>query len=95
MIVHGTRWGVLSAELCIQVFRGVTARFRCGFLLSPRPAVPGLMAAAALIYNSLVWIGAPLAIRNVCVFFAPVMSAATALFTYFLTQEVGISVPFV
>lgn len=51
----------------------------------------GLMAAAALLYNALVWIGAPLAIRNVCVFFAPIMSSATALFTYFLTREVCLS----
>lgn len=49
---------------------------------------PGLMITSALIYWSLRALNITIAIRNVCVFFAPFFASNTAICTYFLTKEV-------
>ncbi|KAI8869320.1 STT3 subunit of Oligosaccharyl transferase [Ramicandelaber brevisporus] len=48
---------------------------------------PGLMVTAAAIRNVLLAVNIPVDIRNVCVFFAPMFSALTALSTYLITKE--------
>lgn len=51
---------------------------------------PGLMVTSGLVWHTLKnWLHLPVDIRNVCVLFAPAFSGLTAIFTYFLTKEMG------
>jgi len=49
---------------------------------------PGLMMISAACYRIANYIGLPISILDVCVFFAPFFAAATAISTYLLTQQI-------
>lgn len=49
---------------------------------------PGLMMSANALYTLAHKIGLPIAIRNVCVFLAPIFASGTSLGTYKLAKEV-------
>lgn len=49
---------------------------------------PGLMFSASVIYWALNWLGLPVDIRDVCVFFAPLFAAFACVAQFLLTKEV-------